>query len=91
MVMQSRSERDQGLLPSGVRHLTCLAWLCSEMEDYTCITMELMCLALILQGPDEFLTTEEALLIEVAQIVVKSGAILGSDSSPCSLSGGCSG
>jgi len=48
------------------------------------------CLVLM-QGTDEFLTTEEALLIEVAQSVVKSGALLGSDTSPCSLSGGCSG
>jgi len=46
-----------------------------------------MCLALM-QGTDEFLTTEEALLIEVAQIVVNSGALLGSDTSPCSLAGG---
>ncbi|KAG0587361.1 hypothetical protein KC19_2G159000 [Ceratodon purpureus] len=39
-------------------------------------------------GPDEFLMTEEALLIEVAQIIVKAGALLGSDNSPCSFSGG---
>lgn len=47
-----------------------------------------MCLTLM-QGTDEFLTTEEALLIEAAQIVVKAGALLGSDNGSCSLLGGC--
>lgn len=44
--------------------------------------------AVVLQGTDEFLTTEQALLIEAAQIVVEAGAPLGSDTAPCSLSRG---
>jgi len=43
------------------------------------------------QEIDEFLTIEEALLIEVVQIVMKFMALLGSNTNPCSLSGGCLG